>query len=157
MLELNLPEYSYKLGETDGRLTIFDPVRKKFVVLTPEEWVRQHFINLLNNHLDFPRSLTSVETGIKYNSRIKRTDIMVLDEQLRPLVLVECKAPSVSINQSTVRQLAVYNKICQAKLLVVTNGMVTYACLCKPASEQFEPLTKIPAFKDLKVINASNV
>ena len=152
MLELNLPKYRYKLEQRGGKLAIFDPIRKKFIVLTPEEWVRQHFINLLNNHLGFPRSLTSVETGLKYNSLSKRSDIMVLDKNLNPLVLVECKAPSVAINESTVRQLAIYNKVCEARLLVVTNGMVTYACLCKKDSQQFETLDRIPTFEDLKAL-----
>lgn len=135
-----------------GKLAIFDPIRKKFIMLTPEEWVRQHFINLLNNHLGFPRSMTSVETGMKYNSLTKRSDIMVLDSELQPYVLVECKAPSVAINESTVRQLAVYNKVCRAKLLIVTNGMVTYACLCKDDLNEFETLDEIPAFEDLKAM-----
>lgn len=149
MLELNLPKYQYRIEQRAGKLAIFDPIRKKFIVLTPEEWVRQHFVNLLNNHLNYPASLTSIETGHKYNSLTKRSDIMILDNQLSPLVLVECKAASVPIDESTVNQLAVYNTSCKAKLLIVTNGMVTYAGLCKESSDAFEALNEIPDYNSL--------
>lgn len=152
MLELNLPSYKYRIEQRDGKLAIFDPIRKKFIILTPEEWVRQHFINFLNVHLNYPATLTSVETGLKYNSLTKRSDIMVLNNELKPLVLVECKAPSVTINDSTVRQLAVYNTVCQAKLLVVTNGIVTNAGLCGDTSSDFKPITQIPDYNSLKAL-----
>lgn len=150
MLELNLPKYAYRIRQNSDKLSIFDPIRKRFIVLTPEEWVRQHFINLLNKHLKYPSSRTSVETGMKYNSLSKRSDIMVFDNEMKPLVLVECKAPSVAINEGTVRQLAVYNSVCEAKLLVVTNGIVTYACICKQSPDKFETLKEIPNYEDLK-------
>ncbi|OEK01752.1 hypothetical protein BFP97_09590 [Roseivirga sp. 4D4] len=149
MLELNLPKYKYRIEQRAGKLAIFDPIRKKFIVLTPEEWVRQHFINFLNNHLNYPASLTSVETGHKYNSLTKRSDIMVRNNELNPLVLVECKAASVPVNESTVRQLAVYNTQCNARLLIVTNGLVTYACLCKSPDGEFETLDQIPDYNSL--------
>lgn len=149
MLDLKLPTYKYRIEQRGGKLAIFDPIRKKFILLTPEEWVRQHFLNFLNNHLGYPASLTSVETGHKYNSLTKRSDIMILDNGLKPLVLVECKAAAVSIDQSTVRQLAVYNTECKARLLIVTNGMVTYAGISKSSPEAFEVLQEIPDYKSL--------
>lgn len=149
MLELNLPKYEYRIEQRAGKLAIFDPIRKKFIVLTPEEWVRQHFLNFLNNHLNYPASLTSVETGHKYNSLTKRSDIMVRDNALNPLVLVECKAASVVINEATIRQLAVYNMECKAKLLILTNGLVTYACLCNSSDGAFETLNEIPDYHSL--------
>ncbi len=152
MLELNLPKYAYRVRQNSDKLSIFDPIRKRFVVLTPEEWVRQHFLNFLNIHLSYPASRTSVETGLKYNSLSKRSDIMVLSDDLKPLVLVECKAPSVAIDESTVRQLAMYNSVCEARLLVVTNGMVTYACLCKQSPDQFETVKEIPDYASLKLM-----
>ncbi|MFY0592731.1 type I restriction enzyme HsdR N-terminal domain-containing protein [Roseivirga sp.] len=152
MLELNLPVYKYRIEQRDGKLAIFDPIRKKFIVLTPEEWVRQHFLNYLNNHLNYPAPLTSVETGLKYNSRVKRSDIMIMDNDLKPLVLVECKAPSIAINEATVRQLATYNAVFRAKLLIVTNGMVTNAALSLTSSETFVPITQIPDFDSLKAL-----
>ncbi|MFT6872120.1 MAG: hypothetical protein ACJAVN_001125 [Roseivirga sp.] len=149
MLDLRLPKYKYRIEQRYGKLAIFDPIRKKFIVLTPEEWVRQHFLNFLNDHLGYPASLTSVETGHKYNSLTKRSDILILDNQLKPLVLVECKAAAVPIDESTVRQLAVYNTACKAQLLIVTNGMVTYAGLCKASPEAFEVLSQIPDYNSL--------
>ena len=115
MLELNLPTYDYRLEERGSKLVIFDPIRKKFITLTPEEWVRQHFINLLTNHLGYPASRLNVEGGIKFNKLLKRVDLMILDESMKPQVLVECKAPSVSITQAAAAQL-VYNKVCDALL-----------------------------------------
>ena len=151
MLELNLPTYDYRLEERDGKLAIFDPIRKKFIVLTPEEWVRQHFINLLVHKLNYPASRINVEGGIKYNKLLKRVDLMVLDEALQPLVLVECKAPSVSVSQATLDQLSAYNKVCGASLVILTNGMVTYATICK-GNDTFEPLEKIPTAEELTQI-----
>ena len=152
MLELNLPSYKYRIEQRDGKLAIFDPIRKKFIILTPEEWVRQHFLNYLNQHLNYPTTLTSVETGLKYNTRVKRSDIMIMDNQLKPLALVECKAPSVAVNEATVRQLSVYNTVCKAKLIIVTNGMVTHAARCSESSDKFETLTQIPDYNSLKAL-----
>ncbi|OEK05325.1 type I restriction enzyme HsdR N-terminal domain-containing protein [Roseivirga misakiensis] len=152
MLELNLPKYKYRIEQRDGKLAIFDPIRKKFIVLTPEEWVRQHFLNYLNEHLNYPTTLTSVESGLKYNTRSKRSDILIMDNSLKPLVLVECKAPSVAINQGTIRQLSVYNAVYNAKLLVVTNGMVTHAVLSSESSSSYEPLSQIPDYNHLKAL-----
>ncbi len=148
MLELNLPTYDYRLEERDGKLVIFDPIRKKFITLTPEEWVRQHFINLLVNHLNYPASRLNVEGGIKYNKLLKRVDLMVLNDELEPEVLIECKAPTVTVSQSALRQLAAYNKICGAPLVVLTNGIVTYAGLCL-SNDDFMPLEKLPTAQEL--------
>ena len=149
MLELNLPTYNYRLEEDNGKLLIFDPIRKKFITLTPEEWVRQHFINLLVNHLNYPASRINVEGGIKYNQLLKRVDLMVLDNTLKPQVLVECKSPSIAISQATLAQLSVYNKVCEAALVVLTNGMVTYAGLCK-SHGNFELLERLPKAQELR-------
>jgi hypothetical protein len=149
MLELNLPKYEHKLRSKEGKLQIFDPIRKKYVHLTPEEWVRQHILNLLNQELDYPASRTSVEGGLKYNGRQKRTDIIVYDELMQPNILVECKAPNVSINKKTIEQLAAYNKTCRAKLLITTNGLQTFAILTKGGG-QYEMLSSIPTAKELK-------
>ena len=148
MLELNLPTYDYRLEERGSKLVIFDPIRKKFITLTPEEWVRQHFINLLTNHLGYPASRLNVEGGIKFNKLLKRVDLMILDESMKPQVLVECKAPSVSITQATLAQLSTYNKVCDASLVVLTNGMVTYAGLWK-SNDQFETLNQLPTAQQL--------
>lgn len=146
---LNLPEYEYRIEQRAGKLVIFDPIRKKFIVLTPEEWVRQHFVNFMVNHLGYPMSLMRVESGTSYNKRAKRTDVLVYDRDLKPQVLVECKAASVAINQSTFDQIATYNKTLGAPVLVCTNGLTHYACIFNQEKGAFEFLDKVPAFDDL--------
>lgn len=148
MLQLNLPAYDHKLKSVQGKLQIYDPIRKKYVHLTPEEWVRQHMLNLLNKELNYPASRTSVEGGLKYNQRAKRTDIIVYNDEMKPQLLVECKAPHISLNQKTIDQLATYNKLCRAALLVTTNGIQTYAMFCEE-NEQVKMLNEIPDHKKL--------
>jgi len=149
MLQLNLPSFEYTLRSKSGKLQIFDPIRKKYIHLTPEEWVRQHVINLLNNELKFPASRTSVEGGLKYNARQKRTDVVIYNDEMTPLVLVECKAPDVQLDQKTIEQLAIYNKSHQAALLITTNGVRTYAMMTDEDG-QTTMLHKIPSYKELK-------
>ena len=149
MLQLNLPSYEYKLKENSGKLQIFDPIRKKYIILTPEEWVRQHVIHLLNNVLGYPASRTNVEGGLSYNKKLKRTDILVYSDEMSPLVLVECKAPDVAINQKVIDQLTVYNSRLNTPLLISTNGMQTYAILCKKG-DNAQMLQQIPTYQDLK-------
>ncbi|HEY9117776.1 MAG TPA: type I restriction enzyme HsdR N-terminal domain-containing protein [Roseivirga sp.] len=150
MLKLNLPAYQYRLENRGGKLFIFDPIRKKFIQLTPEEWVRQHILDHLINGLGYPASLTRVESGLKYNELQKRSDILIYDEQLKPLVLVECKAPDVALASQVVDQIATYNKICKAPLVVITNGIQTFAGLYIAGQEDFKMLNQIPAYEELK-------
>lgn len=146
---LNLPAYSYRIEQRRGKLAIFDPIRKKFIILTPEEWVRQHFINYMISQLGYPASLIRVESGTQYNQRAKRTDVLVYDQHLKPLVLVECKAAHVPINQATFDQASVYNKTLKARVVICTNGMVHYACRYDEASGTVTFLDKIPPYSDL--------
>lgn len=150
MDSLNLPAYSYRIEQRSGKLVIFDPIRKKFVVLTPEEWVRQHFVNYLTVHLGYPASHIRTESGTHYNKRSKRTDILIYDNELRPLLLVECKAASVAVSQSAFDQISVYNKTLRAKVLVCSNGMVHYACAYDAQTGSVRFLDNIPAYADLK-------
>ena len=147
---LNLPAYDYRVEQRGGKLVIFDPIRKKFIVLTPEEWVRQHFVNYLTQHLGYPASRIRVESGTAYNKRAKRTDILIYDDELKPMVLVECKAASVGVTQATFDQIGVYNKTLQAKILICSNGMVHYACRYDSGNETISFLDRIPAYSDLK-------
>lgn len=149
MLKLNLPEFDYRLENRGGKLFIFDAIRKKFVHLSPEEWVRQHFLHLMIRHLGYPPALMRVESGLKYNDLRKRSDLLIYDSQLKPLVLVECKAPHVSVGDKTVEQIATYNKICQAPLIIMTNGMKTYAVQREKESETFEMIQEIPSYQQL--------
>jgi len=150
MESLNLPKYEPRIEKRDGKLVIFDPIRKKLVVLTPEEWVRQHFINYLLVELGYPRSKIRVESGVSYNNLPKRSDIVFYNDKLEPLVLIECKAASIKIDQKTFDQLGMYNKTLGAKYIVATNGIIHYVCFKSEESGSFEFLKELPAFKDLK-------
>src|SRR5690242_3296036 len=117
MIPLNLPPFEYRLREEEGRQWIFDVIRKKFIVLTPEEWVRQHVVNYLVVHLQNPKSLIKVEGGLTYNKLSKRSDVLIRDRDGNPWMIIECKAPSVKIDRSAVNQAAVYNTTHKAKYI----------------------------------------
>jgi len=106
MYKLNLPEFDFKLKKADGKVWIFDGIRKKYVVLTPEEWVRQHFIHYLTSQKKYPRSLIRVEGGLTYNELQKRTDIVVFNRQGKPWMVVECKSPALAVAPSTLTQVS---------------------------------------------------
>ena len=126
MLKLNLPPFDYKLKKAEGKIWIFDGIRKKFIVLTPEEWVRQHFIHYLISDKKYPRSLIKVEGGLLYNQLQKRTDIVVFDRQGKPWMIVECKSPALQVSASTLSQASVYNTTLKAEFICVTNGLVHF-------------------------------
>ncbi len=121
---LNLPHFEPVLKQAEGRLWIFDSLRKKHLVLTPEEWVRQHWINFLVNHHNYPRGLFSLEKGLKYNQLNKRTDLIVFTREAKPYLLVECKAPGVKIDEKTLHQALVYNQQLDCQNIVLSNGLV---------------------------------
>ena len=122
MNTLNLPSYKYRVKKIDGKPCIFDVLRKKYLVLTPEEWVRQHFTHYLvaNGYL---QTLISHEKGLTYNNLKKRSDILAYDRTMSPFLLVECKAPHVKLDEQVMKQAAHYNYIIRAKYLAVTNGL----------------------------------
>jgi len=148
MKKLNLPEFPAKLKQADGgKVLIFDIIRKKYVQLTPEEWVRQNFIYYLVNFLDYPKSLIKVESGLKYNRLLKRSDILVFNRDVEPLLLVECKSSDLKITQDVVDQAAVYNRSLKAKYLLVTNG-IQHLCW-KISDDGNQLLEEIPRYDDL--------
>lgn len=144
VIKLNLPTYSYELRETEDRPQIFDPIRKKFVALTPEEWVRQHMINYLISVLGYPRSLIKVESSLKYNNLSKRSDIMVYDRSGAPFIIIECKAPAISLGPEVFEQASVYNKAKQAKYISVTNGLKHYCCEIDHQQGSYRFLSGLP-------------
>lgn len=123
MLKLNLPEFEVNLKKSEGKIWIFDGIRKKYLVLTPEEWVRQHLINYFIQHLKYPKSLISVERGLTYNQLQKRSDITVFDRSGNAWMIVECKSPEVELGQKSVMQVAAYNTDTKAKYVSVSNGL----------------------------------
>jgi hypothetical protein len=147
---LNLPEYPVTIrSKADGKKEILDPVRKKFVRLTPEEWVRQHFLNFMVNSHHYPASLIHVEASLTYNRLSKRSDIVVYSRQGKPLMAVECKAPSVEITQKVFEQLAMYNFTLRVSYLVLTNGMQNFICRMEPGNGNFSFLEEFPDYADL--------
>jgi hypothetical protein len=146
MESLNLPEFAYKVKQVNGKPHIFDIIRRKFVSLTPEEWVRQHFIHLLITQYGYPKSLFAVETGMQYNTLAKRTDIMILSGDSLPFLLVECKAPFISVNDATFAQISRYNFTLQPQYLAVTNGLSHY-CF-KAINGQIHFMDDFPLYRD---------
>ncbi len=122
--KLNLPYFEPMLRQIDQKLFIFDSLRKKHLALTPEEWVRQHWVNFLINHHHYPGGLFSLEKGLKYNKLTKRTDLLVFDRNGNPYLLIECKAPSIPINEKTLSQIMVYNTKVNSPNLVLSNGLI---------------------------------
>lgn len=124
MHKLNLPEFDFKLQKSEGKVWIFDVIRKKFIVLTPEEWVRQHFINYMVVELMYPKALIRVEGGLTFNQLQKRSDIIVFDRSGKPWMVVECKSPTVALSQESILQASVYNSTLRAKYITITNGLI---------------------------------
>ncbi len=144
---LNLPNYPFKITQKDDLYFIFDEIRKKHLVLTPEEWVRQHFIRYLLNEKKFPASLMQIEGGLNLNQTKKRSDILVYNKLGEKIMVVECKAPSVPITQSTFDQAARYNSIYKAGWLVVTNGLQHYYAKIDHANEKFLFIEELPEYR----------
>ncbi len=128
MLKLNLPDYSFRYRTINSKQLIFDIVRKKYVALTPEEWVRQNFISWLIQELKYPASHIAIEKKLLLNELKKRFDAVVFNKDNRPAMLIECKAPEIKITQRTFEQAARYNMVLKLKYLVVTNGLDHYCC-----------------------------
>lgn len=119
MHPLKLPDYDFQIADNK----IFCLIRKKWIVLTPEEWVRQHFVNLLINHLNYPRGLFKLEHSLSYFKNQKRSDITILNREGGIFLLVECKAPGIKLDQKVMMQLSEYNKVLDSEYLAITNGI----------------------------------
>ncbi len=151
MDKLNLPEYTFRVNDLNNQKWIFDPLRKKKVVLTPEEWVRQNFIQFLIQEKYYPEQLIKVEMGFKVNNLIKRSDIIVYDRKGKPSLIVECKAPTVKVSQDVFDQIARYNISLKVDFLVVTNGLEHYCCQINHQKKSYQFLRNIPEFEDLNL------
>jgi len=146
MQKLNFPSFSFRLKSSENKTLIFDIIRKKYVVLTPEEWVRQHVVLFLIEEKKYPISLIAVEKQLKINSLLKRTDVVVFNTKGTPEILIECKAPSVAISQATFDQIARYNLTAQSNYLMVTNGLNHYFCQIDKENETYVFLKEIPNY-----------
>jgi type I site-specific restriction endonuclease len=149
MQKLNLPEYSPRIKGAEGQPLIFDEIRRKYVALIPEEWVRQHFINYLVNDRKFPKGLLAVEHPLTINKVNHRADIVAFNSNGKPIVVVECKAPDVPVKQNVIQQIARYNILLKAPILILTNGLVHYCVRIDFENNTSKPLESIPFYKDL--------
>lgn len=151
-VKLHFPDYKFTLkgGDSDAQsLKIFDIVRKKYVLLTPEEWVRQHLLHFLIHDRNVPLSLTAVEKLVMVNRLQKRFDILVYSKTHKPLLLVECKAPEVKIDQEVFDQAARYNLSLNADYFVLSNGLSTYCCKLDHKNQRYDFLEEVPFYENL--------
>ena len=146
MQALNFPKFSFRFKNSENKISIFDEIRKKFVILQPEEWVRQHCVQFLMIEKNYPKSLINVEKELIVNDLKKRYDIVVFNPDGSMHLIVECKAPEIKINQDTFDQIARYNRALNAKYLMVTNGLNHYYCQIDFENERYDFLKDIPDY-----------
>jgi hypothetical protein len=147
--ELNLPQYSFRITGKEGSEMILDPVRRKYVKLTPEEWVRQNFVQYLINVGKYPPGLLRIEVLFRLNRLKKRVDILVHNRSGKPVMIIECKEPDVKIDEKVFEQIVTYNIGLKVPYIVATNGMVHYACKIDVEESKFEFLLVIPLYEEL--------
>ncbi|TXI70178.1 type I restriction enzyme HsdR N-terminal domain-containing protein [Flavobacterium sp. UBA6195] len=148
MQKLNFPVYSFRFKNSENKVSIFDEIRKKFILLTPEEWVRQHVVQFLLQDKKYPKSYINVEKLIKINDLSKRYDGVVFEPNGEIFLLIECKAPEVPISQQTFDQIARYNLVLKAKYLMVTNGLNHYFCQMDFENEKYVFLKELPEYSN---------
>lgn len=149
MLDLNLPPFDINVKKTNGKLVVFDKLRRKFVALTPEEWVRQHFINYLITEKEYSPSLIANEIQINLNNQKRRCDSVIYNRELSPIMIVEYKSPDVDITQDVFDQIVRYNIVLRVKYLIVSNGLRHYCCKMDYEMQSFDYLPDIPSFRNL--------
>ena len=149
MIKLDFPDYDFRISEEAGKLTIFDPVRKKYVALTPEEWVRQHVIKYLVLEKKVPLSLIRVEVEIRLYKTRKRFDLAVYDRNGQPLLVVECKAPAVLVTQEVLDQVMRYNLAMKVRFLMLTNGLKHLFCQVDTTTGGIGVIEALPEFAQL--------
>ncbi len=144
--ELNFPKFSFRFKNSENKISIFDVIRKRFVILQPEEWVRQHCVHYLIENKGYPKSLINVEKELTVNTLRKRYDIVIFNPDGSIHIIVECKSPKITINQSTFDQVAQYNLSLNASYLMITNGFNHYYCQMDFKEEKYQFLKDIPQY-----------
>lgn len=147
MQQLNFPLCKFRFKNSENKIAIFDEIRKKFIFLTPEEWVRQHVVHFLIYHKNYPKSLINVEKQLLINGLVKRYDIVIYNPNGSINVLIECKAPSIKISQQTFDQIARYNLTLEATYLMLTNGIDHYYCQMDFDLQKYSFLEDIPNYQ----------
>ena len=149
MYELNLPKYGIKIANENGHLTIFDVLRRKYVALTPEEWVRQHFVHYLIGHKGYPQTLMANEIQLAIGNKKLRCDSVLYDRSLKPRMIIEYTAPTVNITQKVFDQITVYNMLLHVDYLVVSNGIKHYCCQMDYDNQKYLFLEDIPDYQEI--------
>ena len=149
MYELNLPKYGIKIKNDQGHQSIFDVLRRKYVALTPEEWVRQHFVHFLIEHKGYPKALMANEIQLAIGNKKLRCDSVLYDRTLRPRMIIEYKAPTANITQKVFDQITIYNMLLHVDYLVVSNGIKHYCCRMDYANQKYLFLEDIPDYQNL--------
>ena len=147
MQNLNFPKYNFRFKSNENKTLIFDIIRKKFVVLTPEEWVRQHAIHFLISEKKYPAAHINVEKQLQLNDTVKRYDIVVFNKDGTIKIIVECKAPSIKTNQQTFDQIARYNLVLKSETLMVSNGLEHFFCKMDFANKKYLFLKDLPNYQ----------
>lgn len=145
--KLNFPDYNFTIKQQNGKLYIFDIIRKKMVALTPEEWVRQHLIHYLIQEKIYPSSLIQVEYGLTIMEKPFRVDVAAFSKEYKPILLCECKAPTVQLSSKTIGQAALYNMKQKSSYLLITNGIEHYCIFFN--GEQWQMLNEIPPYESV--------
>ena len=151
MLALNLPPYETKITVKEGKRQILDILRRSFVALTPEEWVRQHFVHYLLEHKGYPAALMANEVAITLNGTKRRCDTVVYDKSLKPRVIIEYKAASVKITKEVFAQIARYNLTLKVDYLIISNGLQHYCCKMDYSNNSYTFLQEIPEYEKIAV------
>jgi type I site-specific restriction endonuclease len=154
MLQLNLPQYSFRIKKQNDKLVIFDSQRKRYVALTPEEWVRQNFIRFLIEEKGYPAAYLAIEKQLNMNGMKKRCDAILYNEHAQPFLIIELKAPNVAISQATFDQVAVYNAKLKVDFFIISNGIEHFCCKVNLETARYEFFPEIPDFNQIVTKNA---
>lgn len=149
MNRLNLPQYKINVSNRNGRTVIFDDLRRKFVSLTPEEWVRQHFIHFLIEHKGYPKELLANEVEIMCGQKRLRCDSVLYDKSMQPQMIIEYKAPEIALTQKTLNQISAYNMLMKVDYLIISNGMQHFCCKTDYENRKFVLLKDIPSYDEI--------
>ncbi len=148
-MSLNLPSFDINIAQRNGRPTVFDPLRRRFVALTPEEWVRQHFVNYLVHHLHYPAGLMANEVELSVGDKHLRCDTLLYNKDMQPQMIIEYKAPHIALTQKVFDQITAYNLLLHVDYLVVSNGMEHLCCQMDYDNRRYVFLPNIPDYNQL--------
>ena len=148
MVELNIPTQDIDVKIIESKNYIFDLIKKKYLILTPEEWVRQNLVRYFINDLNYPKGLIKTESSLKYNNLKKRSDILIFNNDMTHFLVVECKSYKLKLNKSHISQSAMYNKIYKSKYVMISNGLDHIVCKYDWNNDSFEFMKSIPKYRN---------